>query len=89
MRIHLDDPARLRDLSDYLRASGCLVTAAGSSAIEASPPPRSLSAQEAERELESYLLLWRACTPGQDPIICATGDSAVEQQERVSLAQIF
>ncbi len=89
MLIHLDDPARLRDLTDYLRASGCLVAAVSLTAIEAAPPPRSLVAAEAERELDSYLLLWRAGSPGPAPIVSDPDDPVAAGQERFSLAQVF
>ena len=89
MRIYLDDPARLRDLTDYLRTSGCLVTQAGPRAIEAAPPPRSLTAEEAERELDAYLLLWRAGNDGPDLIVSDPDDVDVVLRGRLSLAQVF
>ncbi len=85
MHIHLDDPARARDLADYLRASGCLVAESGLGTIEASPPPSSLATDEAERELESYVLLWRAST-GVDAVTTGDFDAPAE---RLSLAQLF
>ena len=54
MRIELDTPAAAAALRDYLRRCECIVSWAGESALEASPPPRSQKAELAALELEAY-----------------------------------
>ncbi len=63
MRIRVSDPALLRDLISYLRAAECVAEQASKDAVEAFVP-RAPDEEQARREVNSYLAIWRAMHPG-------------------------
>lgn len=63
MRVQLSDPARLRDLLDYLRAAECVADQANRDLVEVFVP-RAGNEDEARRALDVLLATWRAMNPG-------------------------
>jgi hypothetical protein len=63
MRLRIDDPELLDELLDHFGRAGFTVQRAGEDTIEIGRPDAP-SADQARREVEVHLRLWRALHPG-------------------------
>lgn len=59
----MESVAAASDLAGYLERCGCIVSRVGRMMIDVSAPPRSLSAEHAQVELEAYVRVWRELNP--------------------------
>jgi len=63
VRIQVNSREAAAALVDYLQRCDCLARTVGANVVEASPPTRRQTADEASIELESYLRVWRIVNP--------------------------
>jgi hypothetical protein len=64
MRIEIDDPSLIGELSSFLEGCQCDVAAVRRRSIEASPSANALDARLARLQLEGFLHAWQAMHPG-------------------------